>query len=122
MKIGLSLSNCVLDILSGEVGENSFTAIIGNSMFETPEQAIESYSTTYWRDFSYGKVESVVQRIWPKVIQFRLLGGPFQKWTHHTGSDDPWIEVYSWPDLFSILDDRNAKCDPFYVRIFSKDS
>ena len=98
MKIGLSLSNCVLDILSSEVRLSSVTAIVANTRYERASDAYDDYKTIQWRDYERYHVQDVLSLVWPKLIQPRLTGGPLERWCHYTGKDGFWMEAKDWPE------------------------
>lgn len=52
MLIGLSVSNCIRDIVKGTVSINQVAYIIGGTNFslDKPETIEKHYSTTYWKD------------------------------------------------------------------------
>ena len=87
MLYGLSLSLCVREILAGEASEESVTAIIGATKFDSPESAVKHYSGLYWREYDQEEVMALVTRLWPKVVQPRLHG-----YEPHNIADGHWLD------------------------------
>lgn len=90
--IGLSLSNCVKDILEGKVDWGDVLFVISGTMIigeETFKKVIDLYSNSYWRDFSEDKIEECVTRLFLQgIVQPRLFG-----LEPPNISEGHWIEV-----------------------------
>lgn len=81
MKIGLSLSMCVKDILEGNVALEDVSKIITGTAFLTMEEAIKQYSLLIWYRYPQQDVVRVVTALWPVVYQPRLENKDFPKYT-----------------------------------------
>jgi hypothetical protein len=79
MKIGLSLSMCVKDILEGNVALEDVSKIITGTKFSTMEDAIKEYSKLIWYRYPQQDVVRVVTALWPVVYQPRLEGKDIPK-------------------------------------------
>lgn len=93
MKVGLSLSFCVLDIAKGNVDMKDVAFIYSGTKAETGEhweQVIESYKLHYWRH--YPDAERIARHFISEnlVIQPRLEGKLLQYSGRKTGGC--WIE------------------------------
>jgi len=84
MKIGLSLSMCVKDILEGNVALEDVSKIITGTAFPTMEEAIKQYSLLIWYRYPQKDVLRVVTALWPVVYQPRLEGKDIPK--HNSGN------------------------------------
>ncbi len=73
--IGLSLSLCVRDILSGSVNiEDVDTIIAGTCAYnnEKWERLINGYSESYWSDYPRATIDAVITQIRPIIVQPRI--------------------------------------------------
>ena len=94
MKIGLSLSFCVRDIIKGKVDADEVLCIVANTMVSNDVdffKVVETYSNVYWVDDPY-EGKKVAMRFWREglIVQPRLRG----KHCHYVG-DGHWLEVES---------------------------
>lgn len=91
--IGLSLSFCVKDIMSGKVAEAEVTKIITNTAAATEsdwEYLCARYRRIYWCRFDEAAVTELIQRLraQDKIEQPRLLNPEY----HHSIHAGIWIE------------------------------
>ena len=94
MRIGLSLSLCVLDIISDRVRIEDVELIRANTMARSEadwEYVISSYSRSYWRQ-DPKRARQVVQllRDGGRIHQHRLEGDPFHQ---HSISNGIWEDA-----------------------------
>lgn len=107
-RYGLSLSFCLPDLLSGEVSLSSFAGIISATRFETPEQALEHYMDSYWSDLDRASVRTMLEAIWPKVVQPRLSGLPA-----HNIARGKWMVVPK--GLVPVLVQNDEEGSPYWT-------
>ena len=70
--LGLSLSFCVKDILSGRVSIDDVECIVSCTRFESASQAYDHYIVDYWSDYPSETVHAVLNELWPRVYQPRF--------------------------------------------------
>lgn len=70
--IGLSLSFCMLDILEGRISIEEIAGIITSTKFDTLEQAVDMYQSTYWKKFSKEYCTETLESVWSLIFQPRL--------------------------------------------------
>ena len=75
MKIGLSLSLCIEDIINGKVEEDEVICIIAGTAIHTEEDfeyVLKNCMKNYWNNDYYA--ESLMKKFWKKglIIQHRL--------------------------------------------------
>lgn len=89
--IGLSLSFCIQDILSGAVAQEQVEYIITSTMCSNKEEFLElvnEYMKVYWQDDPV-QARLIAMRLWNngQILQPRLQGGhgpigiPGKHWT-----------------------------------------
>jgi hypothetical protein len=80
MKIGLSVSLCISDMIAGRVALDDVACLIGSTRAVTPEdweELIASYSRTYWVDDPAQAVAYLVAlRDSGRLVQPRTNGQP----------------------------------------------
>ena len=94
MKIGLSFSQCVKEVLEGKVPVSEVLAIVAGTKMETEaqwESVIERYSNSYWRYFSDPMIKSVVDTLRPRIIQSRMYDMWPPAWPGR--EDGCWINI-----------------------------
>lgn len=106
LRIGLSLSFCISDLLKKGEGAQGYDAIVSCTNFDTPEQAFDAYYQNYWCDHEPEMVKALLHDIWGSLVQPRRMGG-FMKSYSHNISAGHWVEVESMLELWKLLDDRN---------------
>jgi hypothetical protein len=93
VKIGLSLSLCIREIIQGKVLVEDVVVIISNTAWQddaTWAKGLERYKTEYWQR-DPAKAISIVRRLrrYGLIIQPRLRNPHVD----HTTSNDIWIEL-----------------------------
>lgn len=99
MKIGLSLSRCVLDIAEGRVDIDDVMVIVAGTYFDYDKQdqyknIKEEYKFTIWGDIPDEKIDDIVYQLWKtgRIHQPRKFGGYAFTSPRHT-----WINVHVEP-------------------------
>ena len=70
--IGLSLSFCVKDILSGKVNESDVICIVTNTSFNFQDEEIEKLINlyhVYWESFQANDIKELLLRLEPVIYQ-----------------------------------------------------
>lgn len=66
MYIGLSLSNCVADILAGKVNIEDVAFIVAGTLIKDEKSfnhVVDSYGESYWREFSYSSIMDTMKTL-----------------------------------------------------------
>lgn len=98
--IGLSLSLCVRDLLSGDIDIRDVEKIISGTCAYTPERLnrlVKEYSATYWGKYPADEINIVLEWIMPILEQPRIDDGghfPMIYNGHWVNSEDEII----WSD------------------------
>ncbi|MDD5059466.1 MAG: hypothetical protein WC516_10005 [Patescibacteria group bacterium] len=77
MKIGLSISMCVKDILNGEVNIEDVYCIIAGTMIQDQKNwfvLVDQYGDSYWKKFSKEDIWATLEQLIPIIYQPRLAG------------------------------------------------
>jgi len=77
MKIGLSVSMCIRDILNGEINIEDVSCIIAGTMIQNSQgwfALVDQYSDSYWKKFSREAVWATLEQLIPIIYQPRLAG------------------------------------------------
>lgn len=98
MKIGFSLSYCVMDILNGKVREDEVLLIVANTLTETEEEwahVMNVYANGYWiRNGREGI--AIANRLRSKMVEHRRFekgGTPYWWIAQYNIADGWWVEV-----------------------------
>lgn len=73
--IGLSLSGCIYDILSGKADTKDILVLVTNTSFDNPRQAMDMYYHGYWHTFNKVIVYETLRDLWHLVYQPRQING-----------------------------------------------
>lgn len=77
--VGFSLSLCVGDLLSGRQAwpEGQRIVLVACTKFPNPEAAYAKYGPSYWMGYSKEVVMALLERLWPYVVQPRLINNDY---------------------------------------------
>jgi hypothetical protein len=97
MKIGLSLSFCIHDLIAGRVREEDVSVIVTNTRAPddtTWDRLMASYGRSYWRDNAQASIDlATLLRKEGRIVQPRTRDPSY---AHRTPGADFWIEVPSF--------------------------
>lgn len=87
--VGVSLSVCVGDLLRGDRvwSFRQRLVLVTCTAFSSPEEAYAKYSESYWRGYPKETVMALLKRIWPHVVQPRLLNDSYE----HFAGRESWF-------------------------------
>ena len=114
---GLSLSNCVKDILNDKIAMQDVIFIITNTCITSRASlmdAIGIYSYSHWRNHSLNKIMNVVETLFfsGKIIQPRVLriDGPNFPDTNRIVNHSYWVDgsVIDVESFFHLIEWKNS--------------
>ena len=78
MKIGLSLSNCVRDLLDGKINIEDVQCIIAGTCIKDGNwnDLVKIYSESYWYKYMEKDIWAVMEQLIPIIYQPRLVEKP----------------------------------------------
>lgn len=78
--VGVSLSFCVGDLLRGDRvwSFRQRLVLVTCTALSSPEEAYAKYGKSYWRGYPKETVMALLKRIWPHVVQPRLLNDRYE--------------------------------------------
>lgn len=117
MRIGLSLSFCVKDIL-GKPEDPWPDYIVAQTRLPTVDAIYEAYGCTYWCDYNKHEVMNLLIRLWDRIVQPRLMGGPFIGYSINI-SRARYIECRTWAEFWVRAENANFKTNSDVPRMFS---
>ena len=87
--VGVSLSFCIRSLLKWTQvwTEGQKIVLVTCTAMPSPEEAYVHYGKTYWRGYSKETVMALLKRIWPYVVQPRLLNNRYE----HFAGGDSWF-------------------------------
>ena len=103
MTVGLSLSNCLHDLLEGRVLFDDIVIVSGTA-FITPEHAYAQYGSTYWRHHQERNVMAMLTKLWPRLVQPKLL--LHDMGYSHFGGRPLWMSVPHTEDVAGEVQNR----------------
>lgn len=115
MRIGLSYSQCVKEILEQFEKANKlvfdFDFIVSGTRFPDIQSAIGAHARVEWRRFQMDAIHQVNNKLWDenRLIQPRMMGGPFIEWSPYPDSGKIWVEVFSWAEFWEQQEDLNER-------------
>ena len=95
--IGLSLSFCIRDILTGAVKPEDVKVVVSNTALEDIMEILDpkyNYTSVYWRKHDEDSIRSALNKV--RIYQPRLA----HSWKRHSICHGHWMshfQGFSWP-------------------------
>lgn len=115
MRIGLSYSQCVKEILRNGKKNNrfifDFDFIVSGTRIPDVQSAVQAHAPIEWNIFPMTEIYEVNNKLWDenRLVQPRMMGGPFMEWSPYPNKGEFWIEVHSWAEFWEHQEDLNSR-------------